>query len=438
MTKIKNFLKRILPENFILWSWHYPKAVLAAFCYGFPAKGLTVIGVAGTKGKTTTCHLIAQILETAGKKTAMVSTAALKIGSSEELNSIKMTTPSPFFLQRFTRRAVKAGCQYLVLETSSHALVQYRTFGIPFKAAVLTNLMPDHLEYHKTAKAYQASHQKMFSRHLRYLILNGDDPNSEEFLKIPFSGQKIIYGLNQSALSDISSPTELKTIVAERVSLAPTGSSFFVKTPAGSTEIHLSLLGKFNVYNALAALGLAFSQNISLETVKVALEKFRGAPGRMERIDAGQNFDVFVDYAHSPDSLINLFGVISSLKRGKVIVVFGACGERDASQRPRMGEILDENADYLIVTNDDPYGEDPEKIARDLVSGIKNKILGENLWKILDRKSAIEKAFSLAKDGDSVLILGKGAEQWQIFKDKKVPWDDRKMAEEILEKLSKS
>lgn len=424
MRKIKNFLKKILPESFILWLRHYPEAVLAAFYYDFPAKELIVVGVAGTKGKTTTCHLIAQILETAGKKTAMVSTAALKIGSNEELNSIKMTTPPPFFLQRFIRKAVKKGCEYLVLETSSHALVQYRTFGIIFRAVVLTNLMPDHLEYHKTAKAYQESHYKMFSGCLKRLILNGDDPNLEKFFKMPvLDGKKITYGLDQS-----------KDIFAKDIFLSPTGSSFLAETPKGSIKINLPLLGKFNIYNALAALGLAFSQNIDLETIKTALEKFKGAPGRMERVDAGQNFDIFVDYAHSPDSLNNLFAAISSFKQGKSIVVFGACGERDPKPRPQMGEIIDRNADFIIVTNDDPYGEDPEKIARDLMSGIKNKILGENLWKIFDRKSAIEKAFSLAKDGDLVFILGKGAEQWQVFKDKKIPWDDRKIAAEILEK----
>lgn len=408
--------------------WHYPKAVLAALFYNFPAKKLIVIAVAGTKGKTTTSHLIVRVLETAGKKTAMISTAALKIGSREELNSVKMTTPSPFFLQKFIKKAVKAGCQYLILETSSHALIQHRAFGIPFKVVVLTNLMPDHLEYHKTAKDYQLSHQKMISPELQYLILNGDDSNLEEFLKAPLPvGQKIIYGLENK-----------KTIFAKDIYLDLVGSSFVVETPKGSIQINLPLLGKFNIYNTLAALSVAFSQNINLETAKIALEKFRGTPGRMEKIDEGQNFEVIVDYAHSPDSLTNLFEVVFSLKKNKVIAVFGACGERDAAQRPKMAEILEQNSDYIIITNDDPYGEDPEKITQDLVSGIKNKTLGQNFWKILDRRAAIEKAVSLAQKDDLVLILGKGAEQWQIFRDKKIPWDDRQITREILHKITKN
>ena len=424
MTKLKNFFKKLLSEDFILRFWHYPRSVLAALLYGFPAGKMTVIGVAGTKGKTTTCHLIAQVLETAGKKTAMISTAVLKIGSKEELNPIKMTTPSPFFLQKFIKKAAREKCEYLVLETSSHALVQHRTFGILFKTAVLTNLMPDHLEYHTTAKDYQLSHKKMINSRLRFFILNADDPNLDEFLKMSvLDGKKITYGFDRS-----------KDVFAKDIFLSPTGSSFLVKTPKGSIKINLSLLGKFNVYNALAALTAVLSEKIDLEAAKIALEKFKGAPGRTEEVNCGQNFKVIVDYAHSPDSLNNLFAAISFFRQGKTIVVFGACGERDPEPRPQMGKILDQNADFIIVTNDDPFGEDPEKIAKDLMAGIENKVLEKNLWKILDRKLAIEKGISLAQEGDLVLILGKGAEQWQVFKDKKIPWDDRKITAEILEK----
>jgi UDP-N-acetylmuramoyl-L-alanyl-D-glutamate--2,6-diaminopimelate ligase len=422
---VKNFIKKILPESFILSLWHYPKAVLACLCYNFPARKLTVIGVAGTKGKTTTCHLVSQILEKAGKRVAMISSAILKINQEEGLNKIKMATPPPFFLQKFIKKASQSDCQYLVLETSSHALVQHRTFGIPFKIMVLTNMMPDHLDYHKTAQAYSRSHQKMISSRVQHLILNGDDPNLKEFLKLPlFSGQKIIYSLENK-----------KTIFAKDIYLDLVGSSFVVETPQGSIQINLPLLGKFNIYNSLAALSVAFSQNINLETAKRALEKFRGVPGRMEKIDQGQDFEVIVDYAHSPDSLTSLFEVVSSLRKKKVITVFGACGDRDEKVRPAMGQILDQNSDYIVVTNDDPYNEEPEKIAKQLLSGIKNKTFNQELWKILDRKLAIEKAISLAQKDDLVLILGKGAEQWQIFKDKKIPWDDRKVTREILQKI---
>ncbi len=418
----KDFIKKILPQTFILLFWHYPRAVLAVLLYNFPAKKLIVIGVAGTKGKTTTCHLISRVIEGAGKKVAMISTATLKIGQKEGLNSFKMTTLPPFFLQKFVKEALKVNCQYLILETSSHALIQHRTLGIPFKIVVLTNLMSDHLDYHKTARAYQKCHQKMITPHLQFLILNGDDPNLEEFLKLPLlSGQKIIYGIKDK-----------KDVLAKDIVVSPQGSSFIVESGGRSQKINLSLLGKFNISNALAAIACALSQKINLETIKKGFLQIREIPGRLEKIDCGQDFKVIVDYAHSPDSLSNLFGAITGLKQGRIIVVFGACGERDASPRPKMGEIIDRNSDYVIVTNDDPYGENPEKIAQDLISGIKNKTFGQNFWKILDRKSAIQKAVSLARKDDLVLILGKGSEQWQIFRDKKIPWDDRKVIQEIL------
>ncbi len=426
--RLKRVLKKILPEVFILSLWHYPKAVLAALFYNFPVKKLVVVGVAGTKGKTTTCQLISQILEKADKKVAVISTALLKIGQEEKLNNIKMTTPSPFFLQKFIKKAVKAGCEYLVLETSSHALIQHRVFGIPFKIVVLTNMIPDHLDYHKTKEEYARSHQKMLGSHLKHLILNGDDPNLAEFLKMPFpGGQKIIYGMQNK-----------KDIFVKNIVLSSYGSSFIVKSSDVSEEINLQLLGKFNVYNALAAIAVGISQKINLLKIKKALEKTKGIPGRIERIASSQDFEVIVDYAHSPDSLESLFEAVSSLKKNAIITVFGACGERDVLQRPRMGKIIDQNSDYIIITNDDPYGEDPEKIAQGLMTGIKNKKSGQGLWKILDRKAAIEKALSLAQKDDLVLILGKGAEQWQVFQGRKIPWDDRRIVREILSSGAKN
>ena len=419
---MKNFLKKLIPRSLLEKFWHYPKGVLASLIYGKPAKNLKVIGVAGTKGKTTTCHLIAHILEKNQKKVALISTASLKIGKKEKLNPLKMTTPSPFFLQKFIKEAVKKGCQYLVLETSSHALSQYRTFGIPFFVVVLTNLIPDHLEYHQNPKEYQEVHFKMINKSLKYLILNKDDPNLEKFLSYPMKfGEKITFGIEKDA--DIS---------GKEIFLTQEGTSFKIKTKEGSISVNLNLLGKFNVYNVLAAVAVSLSQKIDLLKIKRSLEDFKGTPGRMEIIESKKNFKVIVDYAHSPESLKNLFEAIKPIKKGKIITVFGACGERDETKRPLMGEIIDKNSDYFIVTNDDPYSEDPEKIAKELISGIKTKKLNENLFKILDRKEAIKKGISLAKEGDLVLVLGKGAEQWQVFKDKKIPWDDRKIVKEIL------
>ena len=423
---MRKFFKKILPQWLLkplLCFWHYSKAILASLVYPVQTKKITLIGVAGTKGKTTVCHLISQILEKAGKKTALFSTTTLKIEQNEQLNKIKFTTPSPFVLRRFIRKAIRAGCQEIIIEVSSHGLIQRRLLGLDFKIIVLTNLIPDHLDYHKNASAYLHSHQKLLGPKLQYLILNGDDLNLKEFLKTEHqTGQKIIYGLKQNK----------KDIFAKDIHLSSDGSCFAVKTAKDFVRIKSPLLGEFNVYNNLAALAFTFSQNINLEIAKNALQEFKAAPGRMEKINQGQNFEIIVDYAHSPDSLKAFFKAVSCLKKNKVIAVFGACGDRDASQRPIMGKIIAQNCDYFILANDDPYNEVPEKIASQVLSGAENKTLNKNMWQILDRKAAIKKAVSLAKKNDLVLILGKGAEQYQIFKDKKIPWDDRKAVREIL------
>jgi len=420
ISKIKKIIKKFLPEFLIIFFWHLPQSFLAALINGFPARKITVIGVAGTKGKTTTCNLISQLLEGAGQKTAMISTALVKIGSKTELNNIKMTTPSPFFLQNFIRKAVKEKCQYLVLETSSHALVQHRTLTIHFKIAVLTNMMSDHLEYHKTKEDYTNAHLKMLGSHLEYLIFNDDDPNLNKFKNLPLSSaKKITYSLENK-----------KEILATNLSLNSKGSSFQLKSPQGLIEIKTPLLGKFNIYNSLAAIATALSQDVDLEIIKKIMSQIADTPGRMERINCGQKFEVIVDYAHSVDSLKNFFELVSSLGARKIITVFGACGDRDPTVRPSMGKIVEQNSDYIIVANDDPYSEDPEKIAQGLLEGMTKK--EGRVWKILDRREAIKKAISLAQEGDLALVLGKGSEQWQVFKTQRIPWDDRQVIREIL------
>ena len=419
---MKRILKKILPEFVILFLYHFPVAVLSAIFYGFPAKKIIIIGVAGTKGKSTTSYLISQILEKTGKKVALISTALVKIDKKEELNNVKFTTPPPFFLQRFIRKAVQADCQYLILETSSHALIQRRSFGIPFHIIVLTNMMPDHLDYHKTAENYSNSHKRMISSCSTYLVFNNDEPNLEKLLEnLSFPGEKINYSTKKSA-----------DITASEIVFHNQETTFTVKAASESIKMSLPLLGEFNTYNALAAISVAFTQGIDLVTISEIVKTLKSAPGRLERIIEGQDFEVIVDYAHSPDSLNSFFNSIKTGVDKRIITVFGACGDRDRSVRPAMGEIVDKNSDYLVITNDDPYQEDPEQIVSDLWKGIKNKKIDENLWKILDRKTAIEKAISLAKKGDLVLVLGKGSEQFQVFKDKKMPWDDRIVVRDVL------
>lgn len=397
---MKQLLKKFFSKSFINIFWHKPQAFFAAFRYGFPAKKMTVVAVAGTKGKTSTAYFISHILDEVGVKNALVCTAALKIAGEEMMNVLKMTTPSSHFLQKFFRQALKSGCTHVVLEVSSHAIEQHRVLGIPFPFVVLTNLMPDHLEYHATAEEYRSVHKKLITPSLKKIILNGNDQYLAEFIrrKIP----KIIFQ---------QSDTLVEQLRSEGV---PMMHSFNISNILAA-------------YHAVVALGVvAHGQIVS------ALKTLRGAPGRLERIDEGQPFIVIVDYAHSVDSLTGFFTAIKQETGGRIIVVYGGCGDRDPNQRPKMGEILDRNADSIVITNDDPYSENPETIAAQLMAGITKKKTNENIWILLDRKEAIKKALLVAQKGDIVCILGKGAEQWQVFKNTRIPWDDRTVVRTLL------
>lgn len=375
--------------------------MIAALFYGFPGKKLTVIGVAGTKGKTSTAYFMSQLLDCAGITNCLFSTAALKIAGEESLNTLKLTTPTPFYLQSFLARAVKNKCTHAVLEVSSHAILQHRFWGVPLHTVVITNLMPDHLEYHATAEHYQKTHSKLLTKSLKTLILNADDHHLDFLREFPRTK-------NFSASS-----------VLEK-------------------EISPTLIGTFTYANLSAAREATHAVGVSHDKLSACMPTLHAAPGRMEYIETHLPFRVLVDYAHSVDSLKSFFETLRPLCNGKIITVFGACGDRDATMRAPMGAVLDTYADSIIVTNDDPYLEDPTTIAVQLLAGITHKKEGETLLKILDRREAIRTAFSLARDGDIVCILGKGAEQWQIFKDKKIPWDDREVARELLHALSMS
>lgn len=391
---VKVLLKKIISQKLIDKLWHTPRAIVASIFFGFPAKSLTCIAVAGTKGKTSTAYFLYQILKESGLKTALFSTALVSLPGDETLNAWKMTTPDPFSLQHFLRSAVKSGCTHAVIEVSSHALKQNRVWGITFPVAVITNLIPDHLDYHKTASDYINTHRALVTPHLQSLIINGGDPSSKFFATLPSA-------LDYSKNSDCE-----ENIVSLPIWWAP--------------------LQKGNICAAIMA---AQALNIPEEKISRALPALISPPGRFEEIVERQNFRVIVDYAHSPESLTYFFEGIKPLTKGSLIAVFGACGDRDKTVRSTMGSILERYADHTFLTTDDPYSENPEDIADMVENGFSNK---KKMTRILDRKTAIQTALSMAKTGDCVCILGKGAEQWQIFRDKKIPWDDRMVVREIL------
>jgi UDP-N-acetylmuramoyl-L-alanyl-D-glutamate--2,6-diaminopimelate ligase len=437
-------IKNLFPQK-IKNIYHLSQAGLANLAYGFPSKNLKVIGVTGTNGKTTTCQMITEILEEAGHKVAMASTINFKLGEKKWINKTKFTTLSSFQVQKFISEAKKSGCRYLVLEVSSHSLDQYRVAGIKFHTAVITNITREHLDYHKTMTGYRLAKIKLFED-AKVSIVNLDMEKPEEFLE--FGEEK--YGYSTKISNKIPNASrEIKKVIAEDIALGAENTRYKITafTENGKdTNFKLNLPGIFNVENALAATCVGISENIDLETTEAALEKLKGVPGRMEHVVNNKGIEIIVDYAVTPDSLKKLYSHISKMKNksAKIISVFGACGERDRGKRPIMGKIVGACCDFVIVTNEDPYREDPQQIINEIFSGVVS-INGEknrtsykeekiNCWRIVDRREAIKKALALAGPGDVVVVTGKGAEETMAIGKKRIPWNDKKVILEELEK----
>lgn len=434
---LKNLIKKFIPK-FILDIYHVALAYLANFVYNHPSEKLIVIGVTGTNGKSTTVNLLSKILEEAGFKTALTSTVNFKIAEKEWLNDLKMTMPGRFFLQRILSDAVKAGCQFAIIESSSEGTLQHRHIGIHYDALVFTNLTPEHIEAHGGFENYKKAKLEYFkslekSAHKiingetiqKIIVVNSDDQYASEFAN--FKVDKIITsGKNENAL-----------VQGTNLSASEKGIAFRV----ADTDFNLNLKGIFDFYNALAAIAAAKGFNVDLAISKKSLEKIPNIPGRMELINEEQNFKVLVDYAPEPEGLKQLYSTVKNWPHGKIIHLLGSTGGgRDTSRRKILGNIAGTNADIVIVTNEDPYNDDPQIIIDDVARGslVNGKILDQNLFKILDRREAIAKAFSLAGENDLVILTGKGSEQKMAVKNGYIPWDDREAAREELKKLIKN
>lgn len=417
-------MKKLIPQS-VKNIYHLFQAILANFIHGFPSKKIKVIGVTGTDGKTTTVQMIARILETAGKKTAIASTINFRINGEETENQTKFTTSSSFQVQRFIKKAVKKDCEYLVLETSSHSLDQYRVWGVRYSMAIVTNVTREHLDYHKTMEGYRRAKLKLF-QNVETAIVNLDMEKPEEFLSCK-ADKKFGYTTKNEKENNI------EVIRAEDIELGEQNTKFKIK----DAVFKLNLPGIFNVENALAAICVGISEGINLETIKNGLKKIEVIPGRIESVPNKKEFNIIVDFALTPHALFRLYTLVSQIKKqgSKVVAVFGACGERDRGKRPIIGKIVSENADFVIVTDDEPYHEDPKRIIKEISDGIKDKIEGKNFWKISDRREAIKKALLLAKQGDFVVVTGMGAEDTRAVGDQKIPWNDREVILEELEKL---
>lgn len=441
MEKILRFIeKQLIPENLYKKTqpiYHFLMAFFSALFYDFPSKKMVIIGVTGTKGKTTTCDLIYQILNFAGYKTGLATTANFAIGDLKWQNKSKQTMLGRFELQKLLAQMAKENCVYAVIETSSEGILQFRHRFIDYDAAVFTNLSPEHIERHGNFENYRNAKIKLFENVAKKEnsvgIYNLDDENAKYFLK-PKIKNRYFYALN----------TENNRVNIQNLNVIANIKSTIngAKFSFNGEKFEMPLIGEFNVYNAAAAICVALSQNIPMETIKKALSVAKPPAGRLEIINKGQGFTVIIDYAHEPASLEAIYKTIkkSIIKspKSKVICLLGAQGGgRDKWKRPEMGRIASQYCDEIILTNEDPYDENPLFILEDIKKGFsqnknhKSKI--QNLYKIIDRKKAIKKSLSLAKNGDVVILTGKGGESWMcVENNKKIPWDEQKIIEEIL------
>ena len=416
---MKEIIKKFIPPFLLSW-YHFLLAFLGAFLYQFPSRKIKVIGITGTNGKSTVVNLTTRIFEEAGYKIASLSSIKFKIGEKTWPNTLKMTMPGRLKLQRFLRQALEAGCQYLVLEVTSEGIKQHRHRFIDFDVVVFTNLTPEHIEAHGSFEKYREAKGKLFQITKNIHIINLDDENAKYFLKFP-TIKRYLY-----TTSKVTIPESNKIIKANNCQEGPKGVNFLI----GNTSFNLKLLGKFNIYNALAAICIGLSQRIDLETSKSALEKVEGIPGRMEEV-ISEPFKVFVDYAFTPNALEKVYQTLKP-KNSQLICVLGACGGgRDKWKRPELGKLAAKYCNQIIITNEDPYDEDPREIIEQIANGCSGKAK-----KILDRREAIREALKLAQPRDTVIITGKGCEPWIcLARGKKIPWDDRKVVREELKKL---
>ena len=439
---MKRLIKSILPDRLVLF-YHYCVAQFAALLYAWPSKKMITIGITGTKGKTSTANFIWACLMAGGIKTGFISTANIRIGENEVMNRYHMTMPGRFIIQKLMREMVKAGCKACVVETTSEGLKQFRHVGVFYDIAVFTNLTPEHLQAHGGSfEEYKKMKGKMFTalgkkhkiigrkRVRKVIIANRDSEHASYFLQFP-ADKKLTYSLD--------APSNCR---AKNIQELTDGVSFEV----GKQKYKLGVLGKFNVYNALPAILVANLLGVPDSKITRGLRELTLIPGRMEVINEGQKFTVIVDYAHEKQSIRNVLETANAMNRAdglhkktaKTIILLGAeGGGRDAAKRPIMGELSAQLADIVIVSNVDPYEDDPTRIVEDIAVAAEahGKVREKNLFVIEDRREGIRKALALAKPGDIVLITGKGAEQSIVIGGKSSPWDDRTVVREELRKL---
>ncbi len=391
-----------------------PRRAFALLCGNFnqnPAKSLTLVGITGTNGKTSTAYMLDHCLRACGVKTGLIGTVCTNDGSGGKTSSL--TTPDPSVLHRIFAEAKRHGCTHTVMEVSSQSLDQSRTAGIEFELGIFTNLTVDHLDYHGSMPAYRDAKLKLFSQ-CRKGLVNSDSDYAAPFLAVPD-----VMSFSASHVADFR---------ASRVYMTGDGVSYLECSPSGQREVFLPVWGRFSIYNSLAALAAAELLGLDPDLCVKALASFPGVPGRLEAIRTDLPFRLFIDYAHTPDGLENVLRSLRETTVGRIIVVFGCGGDRDTGKRPEMGRIATRLADLAVITSDNPRSESPEEIIRQILCGAEG-----NSYKVIpDRTQAIRFALKNAAPGDTVLLAGKGHETWQVFSDGVIHYDEREIAREIL------
>ena len=464
MSKFLHILKKIIPKpifSVIQPIYHFMFSLISSFVYGRPSEKLIVVGVTGTTGKTSSVYLMAKVLEEAGLKAGYTSTAMFNDGKREWLNDKKMTMLGRFFTQRMLARMVANKCKVAIVETSSEGIKQFRHKFINYDILLVTGLYPEHIESHGSFEKYKEAKGELF-KHLKnckekyinedYEVVRTDsgikktelekikkttitdleDEYSEYFLNF-WAEQKIGYTGDLSNIKlEKKTRDDLRIFEYTDVKIGRDGISYIID----NEEFRLSLLGSMSVKNSLNAYVLARTLNLDIEKIKKALSSVEGVAGRLEKINEGQDFTVIVDYAFEPRAVEKLYETLELIPHNKIIHVLGSAGGgRDVARRPILGKLAGENADYVVITDEDPYDDDPEIIIDQVSIGAEKagKIENTNLFKILDRRQAIEKAISLAEENDILIVTGKGSEQAIVRKNgEKEPWDDRAVLRGIL------
>lgn len=408
--------RRFIPKGIFTFfqpAYHYFFSLAGAVIYRFPARQIKVIAVTGTKGKSSTTEILNAILEEADYKTAVSNTIRFKIGDESTDNMYKMSMPGRFFVQRFLRQAVDAECDFVIMEMTSQGSIQFRHKFIPLEALIFTNLSPEHIESHGSYENYVQAKVNIACNIKKggAIIANKDDKEFEKFLACK-AEKKITYSTKD----------------AEPFAILPSGIDFTLS----NKKVHSPLSGLFNLYNIMGAIACAKNLGVTDDIIVRAVEKFSEIKGRVEKVEAGQDFTVIVDYAHTADSLEKLYQVFKTSRN--ICVLGGTGGGRDTWKRKVMGQIADKYCDEIILTDEDPYDEDPKQIIEHVAEGIQNK----KPTIIMDRREAIREAVSRAKTGDTVLITGKGTDPYIMGPNgTKTPWSDARIAKEELGKLQK-